>query len=440
MYITHSEWAASHGAKAKSRSSEFKRLPFSCCALSLLPFELPVCAPDGTIFDLLNIIPFIKKNKVHPVTGQPLEASDLVTLQFDKNKDGMYQCPVTFKTFTDNTHIVAIRTTGNVYSFGAVDTLCIKPSNYRDLLTDEKFTKKDIIVLQDPHKLQARNINSFHFVTQNIAVEAPIAKDSLDLALPTKDLVASLGKVIASAPVAQAKKIVPPKSLTAAHFSNGLTAASLTSTRMNVLTKTVSAVLDQETLLFQSVKQNSYVTLHTTLGVLNLELSYESPRTSFNFLQLARKGYYDGTKFHRSIRGFMIQGGDPTGTGSGGESCWGPAFKDEFRPMLKHNCRGILSMANKGVNTNTSQFFLTYKAQAQLDGKHVVFGKLVGGSATLDACEKVGTNEKDEPLLTIEIARVEIVVDAFQAIVDDFDNSEARKIEIAEKKDKAVCI
>lgn len=95
------------------------------------------------------------------------------------------------------------------------------------------------------------------------------------------------------------------------------------------------------------------VTLHTSLGDIKLELYADDvPKTCANFLALAASGKYDNTLFHRNIKGFMIQGGDPTGTGKGGESIWGGAFSDEFRPTLRHSRRGIVSMANKGPNTN----------------------------------------------------------------------------------------
>jgi peptidyl-prolyl cis-trans isomerase-like protein 2 len=114
-------------------------------------------------------------------------------------------------------------------------------------------------------------------------------------------------------------------------------------------------------------------------------------------IQLAKKGYYNGTIFHRSIRKFMLQGGDPTGTGSGGESIFGGPFADEFTPQLRHNERGILSMANKGKDTNTSQFFITYAAAPHLNDKHTVFGRLIGGEKVLNSCEGTGTNNDDVP-------------------------------------------
>ncbi len=95
-----------------------------------------------------------------------------------------------------------------------------------------------------------------------------------------------------------------------------------------------------------------------------------------NFLALCASSYYDSTTFHRNIAGFMIQGGDPTGKGKGGESIYGGNFEDEIRPTLRHNMRGIVSMANRGPGTNGSQFFITYAAAPHLDGKNTVFGKV----------------------------------------------------------------
>lgn len=110
------------------------------------------------------------------------------------------------------------------------------------------------------------------------------------------------------------------------------------------------------------------VTLHTDLGTLKLEVYCDIvPRTSFNFLALAASGYYDNTLFHRNIKGFMLQGGDPTGTGKGGESIWGGKFNDEIHPDNKHTVRGVVSMANSGPNTNGSQFFITYAKHPHLD-------------------------------------------------------------------------
>lgn len=130
------------------------------------------------------------------------------------------------------------------------------------------------------------------------------------------------------------------------------------------------------------------VTLHTTLGDIKIEIYWDQvPLAAKNFLALCASGYYDGVMFHRNIRGFVIQTGDPTGTGRGGESIFGKPFQDEIRPELKHNTRGILSMANSGPNTNKSQFFITYSRQSHLNGKNTVFGKVISGLEVLDLME-----------------------------------------------------
>jgi cyclophilin family peptidyl-prolyl cis-trans isomerase len=124
-------------------------------------------------------------------------------------------------------------------------------------------------------------------------------------------------------------------------------------------------------------------TISTDLGDFVVELfADKAPKTVNNFVFLARDGYYDGVTFHRVIPGFMAQGGDPTGFGSGGP---GYQFDDEFHPMLKHDQAGVLSMANAGPGTNGSQFFITYVATPHLDGRHTVFGRVIEGMDVVEA-------------------------------------------------------
>jgi cyclophilin family peptidyl-prolyl cis-trans isomerase len=127
------------------------------------------------------------------------------------------------------------------------------------------------------------------------------------------------------------------------------------------------------------------VTIQTNKGNIVLELAEDdAPNTVANFISLAEKGYYDGLLFHRVIANFMIQGGDPKGTGSGGP---GYVIADEFSPKL-HHTRGVISMANAGPNTGGSQFFITHVATPHLDGKHAVFGKVTSGMEVVDAIQQ----------------------------------------------------
>ena len=126
--------------------------------------------------------------------------------------------------------------------------------------------------------------------------------------------------------------------------------------------------------------------LHTDKGDIEIRLHADkTPKTVNNFVFLAREGFYNGTVFHRVIANFMVQGGDPTGTGRGGP---GYDFGDEFHYSLKHDKPGVLSMANAGPNTNGSQFFITHSSQAHLDGRHTVFGKVLAGLDVVDAIQQ----------------------------------------------------
>jgi peptidyl-prolyl cis-trans isomerase B (cyclophilin B) len=127
-------------------------------------------------------------------------------------------------------------------------------------------------------------------------------------------------------------------------------------------------------------------TIEMDRGTIRLELfDDKAPKTVANFARLAAEGFYDGLQFHRVIADFMIQGGCPKGTGTGGP---GYTFEDEFHPDLRHDGPGVLSMANAGPNTNGSQFFITHVATPWLDGKHTVFGRVLAGQNVVDSVEQ----------------------------------------------------
>lgn len=133
-------------------------------------------------------------------------------------------------------------------------------------------------------------------------------------------------------------------------------------------------------------KMNRIATIQTEEGIIKLELfENKAPLTTKNFIDLTQKGFYNGLTFHRVIRGFVIQGGDPNGDGTGGP---GYTIPDEFHPDLKHDSAGILSMANAGPNTGGSQFFITEAPQPHLDKKHSVFGKVIEGMDIVTSIEQ----------------------------------------------------
>ena len=154
---------------------------------------------------------------------------------------------------------------------------------------------------------------------------------------------------------------------------------------------------------------NPTVRIETNHGTIEAELFADvAPKTAGNFMELAKKGFYDGVIFHRVIDGFMIQGGDPTGTGRGG-----PGYKidDEFGPGLAHTQAGLFSMANAGPNTGGSQFFITLAATPWLDGKHAIFGRVTSGLDVVRAIGKVKTGPGDRPLEDVVMETVSVTGD-----------------------------
>lgn len=193
--------------------------------------------------------------------------------------------------------------------------------------------------------------------------------------------------------------------------------------------------------LSMPVKGDVIVTMHTNMGDIKIKMFPDkTPKTCENFIAHAKEGYYDGLTFHRVINDFMIQGGDPTGTGCGGESIWGRAFEDEFDIELR-NYRGALSMANAGPNTNGSQFFIVQAKEVpmqligqmkqladrgfpetvtenyskvggtpRLDFRHTVFGQVYEGMDVVDAIAAVETGPQDKPVEPVIITGIDVAM------------------------------
>jgi cyclophilin family peptidyl-prolyl cis-trans isomerase len=154
---------------------------------------------------------------------------------------------------------------------------------------------------------------------------------------------------------------------------------------------------------------NQKARIETNMGSFTVELFEDrAPKTAKNFADLIQKGFYDGVIFHRVINDFMIQGGDPSGTGRGGP---GYTIPDEFHPELKHDGPGILSMANAGPNTGGSQFFITLEATPWLDGKHAVFGKVTDGMDVVESIGSTPTSRGDRPVEEVVMESVTLLED-----------------------------
>ncbi|WVQ76076.1 peptidyl-prolyl cis-trans isomerase-like 2 [Cryptococcus sp. DSM 104548] len=466
MYVTHSEHSAgshtasSTGKRAATGKSEFQRLPFDCCALSLQPFKNPVAvvaepkegeAPRADVFDLLNIVPYIRKYKTNPVSGKPLETSQLIKLNFFRNAEGNLHDPITYKVFSPHIHIVFLKNTGNVFDMSSLQLLAIKPKTWRDLVNDEPFKREDIVTIQDPKNLGARDLREYDYVKNELKVnDDDMAGDPLKgINVDAAGGASKFLRMIAEKTRAEQAAEMPPPVVTegkkkegvvakkrqveqlaynASNYSSGRAAASLTSTALTPQIKSERAMFDEEEYMFDEFQKvvkdkdrqacKAYATILTNVGGLNVELHGDrAPKTVYNFVQLAKQGKYDNVVFHRLIPGFMVQGGDPTGTGSGGQSFWGEPFRDEYseKGAFKHDGRGVLSMANSGPRSNTSQFFFTFRETPHLDGKHTVFGKLVGGEDVLDKIERIPVLSSNRPVKDIVIIGVNVLQDPFES-------------------------
>ncbi len=399
LYITHGEWAAGAGGakEGSSRGGEpFKRLPFDCCALTLRPFAVPVCTPDdGLVYDLEALADYVERTGLNPVTGQRLALSSLLRLSFSTRGapgEQTHYCPVTLKAFGEHSHIVANRRSGHVYSAqGAGELFAAGTASGRDFYTDEPFTRADLVTLQDPKNVAARNVVRFDHVLHGAtaaSAEQPLRHSASSAATPPSS---PPGKRMA------ARK--RPKE----EAEDGGAAAS---------------IADEEVVI-AAASRDGKATLRTTMGDLHIVLYCTAARrTCYNFITLAKRGYYVGVPFHRLVPAFVVQGGDASRSGgAGGQSCWGPGrpFADELpgERGLSHDRRGILSMANRGPNTNTSQFFITFKALPHLDKSHPIFGRVIGNLPLLDAIEAVPVDELGTPREPITLLDVIIVEDPF---------------------------
>lgn len=410
LYITQSEWAlgdhSAGGGKKTGGQSGVQKNPFWYCTIGQQPIDIKnmMCDKLGYVYDIKNIVPYIvkqgkkagKKGVPHPVEpGATLSRTDLMKLTCTVNGEGKIIDPVSFKEMSKYHTAIVVRPSKRVY---LEDTIKEVGKSGRDPVSDEAFTKTDVLRLR----------NCMDSEEGEAAVKTGEAVEKTD-----------------------AKPVDRTGQTTTHHV-----AASLTSTTY-VPTTEVTVVeedlVDKLKPKMPELKEPVYALLTINCqgkkGQINLELyPYNAPLTVYNFVKLAQKGYYDGTIFHRNIKHFMIQGGDPSGTGSGGESIFGKTFRDEcgtFNPHT-HDSRGVLSMANRGKGTNSSQFFITYSRAPHLDGKHTVFGRVVDNSflTTLELADTVD----DKPVKKITLESVSVSGDPFKFLEGGQTTATTKKI------------
>ena len=323
MYLTRTEHlSGEHRGSGKQATIHlpYRSLPFDCCAISFRPFETPLCTADGIIFELMNIVPYLKTYRRHPVTGAALAASDLIKLNFHRNSEKQYACPVLYKPFTQHTHIVAIKTTGNVYCYDAVKQMNLKPGHLRDLLDETPFTREDIIHIQDPSDGSRREMEKFSHVVESLQVETKqesgvrhndaTTRIMQQVKATSKAAGGSAAAAASAASSAAATQAKPASSaaggsgtapaaarggVPAARWmqTTGAASASFTSTSVPVQTVNEIAPLSdaeatrQRYAFVRARKEKGYVQIQTSHGAINLELHVDvAPMTCENFLLL----------------------------------------------------------------------------------------------------------------------------------------------------------
>lgn len=342
----------------------------------------------------------------------------------------------------------------------------IKQKNWHDLVDDKEFGRKDIITLQDPQNAESRNLSEFRFLKDGgdalltpeqieerkngsvnvdalgrIGDKVLRAKEAVERARQEREATGDVNRSRALQKSSASHHFRKPALLekklahNAATYTTGRAAASFTSTGLTPETSGERAILTQDEWMLKPkvVKIKGYARLETNLGDVTIELQTETaPKAVWNFVRLSQKGYYRAVPFHRNIKNFMIQGGDPSGSGKGGQSIWGKNFADELQGPLTHSARGMVSMANKGKNTNSSQFFITYKPAKHLDGKHTIFGKVVDGLDVLDKMETTPVDEASRPLREIVINDIVVFLDPFEEFLKEKEQREKAEADKAE--------
>lgn len=452
---------------AKLRDSNIKfssKLPYYHCRISLtntLKEPSVSCDALGNIFSTQILLAFVKKYGKNPLTGEEMKLSEIIPIHFFVENEQIL-CPITRKSLmTDKVKVGLIRTTGNVYAYDTIDEMNIKSKYYQDLLTGSSFNpKKDIILLQDPEKKSDLLDQSYWYIEHRINWKAlldPFQESTLSsqsqsqsqlsiTSAATRRILKEMEEIEKreerekrELKELKEKKSAPQKMLYSTNLESSAS-ASLTSTSVTVKTSADTKELTEKELQYKRIHDKNlkgYARMNTTLGPIDIELfTHLAPKACENFIVHSKNNYYNQTIFHRIIAGFMAQGGDPSGTGRGGKSIWGDSFEDEFDDTLKFNSRGLVACANKGPNTNGSQFFITFSPSHHLDNKHTIFGKVIDGEEIMNKLETTKTRENNRPIDPPKIIDIIITIDPFEIDTKKQEKKKRRQAIQEEKKEE----
>lgn len=414
LFITMTEHKNEWGGKKDPTQAPIPRLSFNYCPLSLQPFSDPVCSPDGTVFDIVNIIPFVKRYHKNPVTGAPLKIDELIKLKYYQDEEGNYICPVSKKVFTDSTKIVAIKPSGVVYAASTVEELNRKAKFFCDLMTGKKFLPGDIIVLQDPMDISKRIITNFDYLQNEEEFDQPnedeemlphIEQSALGKRILEKvdQSAKALEKVLKEA-AKPPRKIDLEETLTVEEFleerrerkdwrhelhRTGSMANSVTCTDVDLKTSDEKRPLTDIEMMrevwneIKSHHHKGFIQINTNLGEINAELfTDQAVRTCYSFLELIYKGKLDGMKFKKLIPGVILNL----------ENSVSRSIKLDTvdrSEKLFHKKPGLLTVDTLG-DLNTMG--ITLGPSEQLDRTNSVFGVIHNNFELIEVIESAGEN------------------------------------------------
>lgn|SRR3990167_1557785 len=429
LFVTQTEHQTEWGGKKAPAQAPLPRLSFGFCPLSLQPYSDPVCTPEGNVFDVVSLVPYVKKFGRNPVTGTPLRLDQIFKLKMSKDDDENYICPVSKKVLTDSTKIVAIRGSGVVYAASTVEELNKKPKFFCDLMTGQKFSPADIITIQDPMDVKSRLMENFDYIRNNLEVDGDESEEDAEnqpnvdhtaLGKRILNMAEEKSKVYAMEQAAKAaavpKRVIVPleQEISVEDFiaerrdlkdwrhekeGTGRLASSVTSSYMKLSTSEEKRPLTELEMLqyiwleVKKAHMKGYAQIITNVGELNVLLfTDQAARTCFSFMELAYKGKLKAVKFRSLIPGTILNVGS-----------YGQTDKVMFETLdrsekLLHKRPGLLTVNTMG---SLSTFGITLSESEILDRTNTIFGEIKHNFELVDLVDASGESDGQPKVATL---------------------------------------
>lgn len=474
-----------------SYKTKINYLPFNYCSLSLHPFTNPVCDEKGNIFEKKYIINYLSKYHKNPIDYSQLSIKNLTNLNFYKGNNNKYCCPITLKEYSENTKIVIIKETGNVYSYEAYLELNKNIKNFKDLLNDQKFDPKNVIIINDPNNKKI--INNFKFIKNKEELDyinnlIYNNEEILNEKKETVNLPSNYKKIIEDYEkdnsIEKIKKLEIIEQINLGknyldkeylnkikknyeenflpifkllkekikHKENINEIKNLINFNSNIFlfflkennlykkylnlneNSNYNPNFDElRNIYYNIIKKNKmkgYIKFYTNFGNLNIEIFSDLvPIASENFIELCEEKIYLNKKFNRLLHNYSIsiENFDIK------ENYFGKSFNNENNNFYSHNEKGLLCMINNENNVNNYKFLITLSNEKKEKNKNTIFGKILDDLKILDIFNSIKT-ENTKPIYEIKINKIEIYKNPFREVIKDLIYNEIKLLIEKEKK------